>query len=46
MGNKKINPILNQILIEKYYEVLKRKQTGLYFRPFWNRYPLILKNIF
>jgi indole-3-glycerol phosphate synthase len=44
MENKKINQILNQILIEKYYEVLKRKQKGLYFKPFWNRTPINFKN--
>jgi indole-3-glycerol phosphate synthase len=44
MENIKINQILNQILIEKYYEVLKRKQKGLYFKPFWNRTPINFKN--
>ncbi|RKX59715.1 MAG: indole-3-glycerol-phosphate synthase TrpC, partial [Thermodesulfobacteriota bacterium] len=34
---KIINSTLNQILIEKYYEILKRKQKGLYFKPFWDR---------
>lgn len=34
---KIINSTLNQILIEKYYEILKRKQRGLYFKPFWDR---------
>uniref|UniRef100_A0A7V4JQ67 Indole-3-glycerol phosphate synthase n=1 Tax=Thermodesulfobacterium geofontis TaxID=1295609 RepID=A0A7V4JQ67_9BACT len=43
MENKKINQILNQILIEKYYEILKRKQTGLYLKPFWNRIPINFK---
>lgn len=43
MKNYKINQILNQILIEKYYEVLKRKQKGLYFRPFWDRIPINFK---
>jgi indole-3-glycerol phosphate synthase len=43
MKNYKINQILNQILVEKYYEVLKRKQRGLYFRPFWERTPINFK---
>lgn len=44
MENSKINRILNQILIEKYYEILKRKERGLYFRPFWERTPINFKN--
>lgn len=43
MKNYKINEVLNQILVEKYYEVLKRKQKGLYFRPFWDRTPIDFK---
>ncbi len=44
MKNLKINRILNQILIEKYYEVLKRKERGLYFKPFWERTPINFKD--
>ncbi len=29
--------LLDKILYEKYFEVLKRKQKGLYFKPFWDR---------
>jgi len=43
MEKNKINPVLNQILLEKYYEVLKRKQKGLYYRPFWERTPINFK---
>ncbi|PMP68211.1 MAG: indole-3-glycerol phosphate synthase TrpC [Thermodesulfobacterium geofontis] len=43
MKINKINQILNQILIEKYYEVLKRKKRGLYFKPFWDRTPINFK---
>lgn len=43
MKNNKINQVLNKILIEKYYEVLKRKQRGLYFKPFWERIPVNFK---
>ncbi len=43
MKNYKINQILNQILVEKYYDVLKRKQRGIYFKPFWDRTPVNFK---
>ena len=43
MKNCKINQVLNKILLEKYYDVLKRKQRGLYFRPFWDRHPINFK---
>ncbi len=29
--------LLHNILLEKFYEILKRKQRGLYFKPFYNR---------
>jgi indole-3-glycerol phosphate synthase len=38
-----MHKILEQILIERYYEIIKRKQRGLYFRPFWDRSPFDLK---
>ncbi len=44
MEKNKINPVLNQILVEKYYEILKRKQKGLYYKPFWDRTPINFKN--
>ncbi|MCX8041522.1 MAG: indole-3-glycerol phosphate synthase TrpC [Thermodesulfobacteriaceae bacterium] len=37
MSEKILNPLLDKILIEKYYNVLKRKQKGLFYKPFWNR---------
>lgn len=40
MEKHKINPVLSSILLEKYYEVLKRKERGLYFRPFKDRTPV------
>ncbi len=43
MERNKINPILNDILIEKFYEILKRKQKGLYYKPFWKRKPVNFK---
>ncbi|BAU24169.1 indole-3-glycerol phosphate synthase [Caldimicrobium thiodismutans] len=33
----KMHKILKRILEEKFYEIIKRKQKGLYFRPFWDR---------
>jgi len=44
METTKINSVLNSILVEKFFEVLKRKQKGLFFRPFWNRTPIDVKN--
>lgn len=38
-----MHKILQKILEEKYYEIIKRKQKGLYFRPFWDRPPFDLK---
>uniref|UniRef100_A0A832GLW8 Indole-3-glycerol phosphate synthase n=1 Tax=Caldimicrobium thiodismutans TaxID=1653476 RepID=A0A832GLW8_9BACT len=38
-----MHKILENILFEKYFEILKRKQRGLYFRPFWDRPPFDLK---
>lgn len=32
-----MNQFLHNILLDKYYEVLKRKQKGLYYRPFYDR---------
>jgi len=32
-----MNRLLQKILLEKYFEVLKRKQRGLFYRPFANR---------
>lgn len=46
METHKINFILNSILLEKYFEVLKRKQRGLFFRPFWDRTPIDVKGYF
>jgi indole-3-glycerol phosphate synthase len=40
---KNVNSVLNKILIEKSYEVLKRKEKGLYYKPFWNRTPIDFK---
>ncbi len=37
MFDKELNSILNKILVEKYYNILKRKQKGLFYKPFWNR---------
>lgn len=44
MIQKNLNSILNKILIEKYYNILKRKQKGLFFKPFWNRPAFNFKN--
>ncbi|MGC9109863.1 MAG: indole-3-glycerol phosphate synthase TrpC [Caldimicrobium sp.] len=38
-----MNQVLNRILLDKSYEVIKRKQRGLYFKPFWDRPPFYLK---
>ncbi len=38
-----MNRILHNILLDKYYEVLKRKQRGLYYKPFYDRPPFNLK---
>lgn len=46
METHKINSVLNSILLEKYFEILKRKQRGLFFRPFWNRIPIDVKAYF
>lgn len=46
METHKINSVLNSILLEKYFEILKRKQRGLFFRPFWNRTPIDVKAYF
>ncbi|MFN3921723.1 MAG: indole-3-glycerol phosphate synthase TrpC [Caldimicrobium sp.] len=35
--------ILDKIVFEKYFDILKRKQRGLYFRPFWDRHPFNLE---
>lgn len=35
--------ILEEILLSKYYEILKRKQRGLFYRPFWDRPAFDLK---
>lgn len=32
-----MHQVLQEILKEKYIEILKRKQKGLYFKPFWRR---------
>lgn len=39
-----MHQILQEILKEKYFEILKRKQKGLYFRPFWDRPPFDLRD--
>lgn len=36
--------ILEEILLSKYYEILKRKQRGLYYKPFWDRPAFDLKS--
>lgn len=35
--------VLEKILYEKYFDILKRKQRGLYFKPFWDRPPFNLQ---
>jgi len=39
-----MSQLLEKILEEKKLEVLKRKERGLYFRPFYDRPPFDLKN--
>ena len=43
MKNCKIYQVLNKILLEKYYDVLKRKQRCFYFRTFWDRLTINFK---
>ncbi len=38
-----MHKILQKLLEEKYYEIIKRKQRGLYFKPFWDRPSFNLK---
>lgn len=38
-----MNQILNKILLDKYYEIIKRRERGLYFKPFYDRPPFDLK---
>lgn len=38
-----MHQVLQEILKDKYFEILKRKQKGLYFKPFWRRPPFDLQ---
>lgn len=41
--NDKINLVLKEILLKKEEEILKRKDKGLFFKPFWYRNPVNFK---